>query len=980
MQIVSGLRAASPRSAFMRYGIAVAAVVVAVAFRLALDPSLSWKAPFVFFTLAILLSARVSGLGPGLAATGLSILAGEYFFVRPHGTFRVADAGDLFNMALFGVVGIAISLICGRLRGTLAKSLREEERLRLISDTTPEIIWTANADGVFDFLNARWFEYSGADAATQTEGWTGFLHPEDFRETQAFWKELGTAQADWRREFRLRRRDGIYHWFETRAVAQRDADGRVEKWFGSSTDVQEARELREKARAEDERRAELEVRLWRTLVERAPMGIVMLDRSLRHVQASQRWLDEVGLTREEMLAKDHYECLPTLPERWREAHQKGLAGEMLSGREESFIAPSGERRWVNWQIVPWGDTGERTGGIVVYSEDITERKRLAAVAERREFEYRSLFENMSDGLAYCQMIFEGGKAQDYIYVYVNGAFGALTGFRNVEGRRMSELLPSGLRIEPEIVDLYGRVAMTGIPEKTESYIKRMDQWLSISAYSPELGYFVVIFNIITKRKKEELAARQWERAFAQSASGLSLTNPATDTIVAVNSVAARMLGYGDEDLAGRAIEEFYPKSELAHRAMELRSADSESGHVLFESKLLRKDGSEFPALLDVTAVKDESGKVISRVTVIHDLTESKRAALALRESEETMRALLDSAGQAILAVNEGGKIVLRNSMAGIMFGYGPEELIGQPVDMLVPDDAKGRHAEHHATYFANPEVRPMARGRELTGLRKDGTFFPVEISLSFVETTSGKLGVAFVSDISVRKQMEKAAQVRAGQVSALAASLLTVQEDERRRVSRELHDRICQQLASLAIDIGGLVASQQASSQVQSQLREFQTRVVTASEETRHIAYELHSSVLDDLGLLASLRDLCRQFRVRVKGIDVEFSGAPLNIAVPREVASCVYRIAQESLQNVAKHANAENVSVDLALHNGTIVLTVADDGDGFDQQEVRGRGRLGLIGMEERVQLARGKLTVESQPGKGTRIELAVPLPSGLL
>jgi len=156
--------------------------------------------------------------------------------------------------------------------------------------------------------------------------------------------------------------------------------------------------------------------------------------------------------------------------------------------------------------------------------------------------------------------------------------------------------------------------------------------------------------------------------------------------------------------------------------------------------------------------------------------------------------------------------------------------------------------------------------------------------------------------------------------------------------------------------------------------------VVKASEETRHIAYELHPSVLDDLGLVASLRDLCKEFSERATNVALEFTEVALPASVPREVASCLYRIARESLQNIAQHASAKHVSVALNLQKGTVVLAIADDGVGFDQEAVKGRGGLGLIGMEERARLVDGKLSIVAQPGHGTRIAVEVPwLPSSL-
>ena len=235
---------------------------------------------------------------------------------------------------------------------------------------------------------------------------------------------------------------------------------------------------------------------------------------------------------------------------------------------------------------------------------------------------------------------------------------------------------------------------------------------------------------------------------------------------------------------------------------------------------------------------------------IDDVTEQKQAQEESERSAFTIRALLDSSTQSVVAVNADEKIVLVNGHTEKMFGYSREELLGQRLEILIPEEARERHAQHHKVYFANMQSRPMGIGMDLEGRRKDGTHFPVEIGLSAIETATGKLAVAFVSDITQRRRLEQAAQAHAQEVQALAASLLTAQEEERRRVSRELHDQICQQLASLAIDMGGLAAEAPAKF-VQERLKTLQARVIKASEETRHIAYELHPSVLDDLGLVA---------------------------------------------------------------------------------------------------------------------------------
>jgi PAS domain S-box-containing protein len=343
-------------------------------------------------------------------------------------------------------------------------------------------------------------------------------------------------------------------------------------------------------------------------------------------------------------------------------------------------------------------------------------------------------------------------------------------------------------------------------------------------------------------------------------------------------------------------------------------------------------------------------------------------------SEVTIRALLDATVQSIIAVDAKEKIVLATGALEKMFGYRPAEIIGQPLEVLVPEAARKRHVEYRRAYFANMQTRVMGSGLSLHGRRKDGTIFPIDVGLSVMETPAGSLAVAFVSDTSQRMQMEQLARMRVEEVRALAASLMTAQEEERRRVSGLLHDKICQQLASLSMDMGGLLG-EPLPDNTKRQLKALQTRIVKASEEARHIAYELHPSILDDLGVAASLKALCKEFKAQHTDIDLEFTDVVLPSSVPREVGSCLYRVARETLQNIAKHANATHIWVALSLEEEIVALSITDDGVGFDLEVVRGAGGLGLVGIEERVRLVNGKLSITTSPGHGTRIMLEIAL-----
>jgi signal transduction histidine kinase len=225
-----------------------------------------------------------------------------------------------------------------------------------------------------------------------------------------------------------------------------------------------------------------------------------------------------------------------------------------------------------------------------------------------------------------------------------------------------------------------------------------------------------------------------------------------------------------------------------------------------------------------------------------------------------------------------------------------------------------------------------------------------------------------------QRGLETTARTYLKEIRALAARLLIVQEEERRRVSRDLHDDICQQLAALTMNVSRVAGYQGLPEKVQRSLKKLRASIIRISEATRHIAYELHPSELEDLGLTASLRALCKEFSRR-EGIQAAFiASTNLPGFISGEAASCLYRVAQESLQNVAKHSGAKQVTVNLLFGDNVLELTVMDNGSGYNAREARGHGGLGLVGLQERVRLMKGTFAIQSYPGKHTTLTASVP------
>ena len=215
------------------------------------------------------------------------------------------------------------------------------------------------------------------------------------------------------------------------------------------------------------------------------------------------------------------------------------------------------------------------------------------------------------------------------------------------------------------------------------------------------------------------------------------------------------------------------------------------------------------------------------------------------------------------------------------------------------------------------------------------------------------------------------------ELRALSAMLLHTQGEERRRVSRELHDDLSQKMAKLQFDLERLEQDLPPNlKEVKKRLAIVRGGVEALSNDVRRIAYELHPAALDHLGLAVALRSYVREFSEREK-IPVVFAPRKVPSRIPTDVGSALYRIVQESLRNIVKHAGKVSVRITLTGGSNQISLSIRDTGIGFDARSVQGKGGLGLISIQERTRLVHGEFSLETLPGRGVTIKIRVPLSS---
>jgi PAS domain S-box-containing protein len=409
----------------------------------------------------------------------------------------------------------------------------------------------------------------------------------------------------------------------------------------------------------------------------------------------------------------------------------------------------------------------------------------------------------------------------------------------------------------------------------------------------------------------------------------------------------------------------------------------------------------------------------------HERALAREAEGSLRKSEAHTRRIVEMALDGFIGMDDAGIIIDWNVQAEQMFGWSRQEAIGRLLcATIIPPQHREAH-ERGLRHFLATGKGPMLNTRvEITGYHRDGHEIPIELAISPALGQGGTYTFsAFVRDISERKQTEEQSrmheeelqrlnqaldrrvQARTQELASvnesllaevaermqteaslessrqelqkLAFQLLRVQEDERRRISRDLHDDINQRLALLVMDIEAVERQLGVQpDQVGQAVRAIQDRVVELSDVVRHLAYQLHPSILDDLGLPIALQRLVDDFSAR-SNIRGSFGHRNIPATVPQEIATCFYRVTQESLNNVARHAEASRVEVELTGSQSELMVTITDNGVGFDSEQPRnGSHGLGLLGMKERVALVNGALYVASSVGKGTRVQLVVLVP----
>ncbi|HRV92572.1 MAG TPA: PAS domain S-box protein [Anaerolineae bacterium] len=691
--------------------------------------------------------------------------------------------------------------------------------------------------------------------------------------------------------------------------------------------------------------------------------------------------------------------LPAVPvtlavTRLRDKHQRviGFGWLLQKARSHKFVEPSepDSRNSVEQQIT--AHTAELSQTNHQLRQEIERRIKMETELQESEARYRAIIEDNSELI--CRL------KPDGTLTFVNTAFCRYFGKRPEEliGRSFFPIVPKEdrQRLEQYLAALSveqpsGSIEHRVVLPNGEIHWQRWSDRLIFD----QNGCLVEIQSVgrdITDRKQVELALTEERRLLRTLIDSLPDSIYFKDTqsrFIIGNQAVARLMGaYSGEELVGKTDFDFFPK-DLAAIYYADEQAVVQSGQPLVgkEEPVINALGERRWLSTTKLPLLDQSGRVTGLVGIGRDITQHRELEEALYQKTAELEAIFRTIPDAVVFANTSRQIMKINPAFTTLFGYDIVDVFSRKTQLIYTSQ---EDYELQGQLRFNAKADEILEPYEVTYRRKNGDVFISETVGALVKDHEGRLlgFLSIIRDISERKKTElekaqlfEAVSQQREQLRALTGRLAEAQEAERKALARELHDQVGQNLTALDLNLNIIFGRINSTSfkeknTVQARLHDSLELIEQTAERIRDLMVNLRPPVLDDYGLLAALRWYGEQFASRVD-FRVEVQGQEPVPRLSGSLEDTLFRITQEALTNVAKHAQANQVVIKIETDNEFVRLQIADDGSGFDLGQWVGgskRKNWGLVTMIERAEAIGGYCQIESQPGQGTQVTVELP------
>ncbi|HEU0242548.1 MAG TPA: PAS domain S-box protein [Candidatus Limnocylindrales bacterium] len=846
-------------------------------------------------------------------------------------------------------------------RERLERDLRaSEERYRGLVQSSPDLIFEMDGDGVYTFYSDRTEEVIGWSPEEMIgRPFTDFIDMEAFPQAAQRLAEIsanpGKPSTD--RLLIRHKSNGRKIPFEVSVVGQVDETGRLQAIRGVARDISERERLENQLRASEER--------YRFLLENAPDIVFSMDAETRFLFISDTIERLTGFTPAELIGDTFDkvitpETLPIAMERWAIVAADPSITQVL--RLELRNKDGGSVP-VEVHSVGQRDGSGAFAGVHGSARDIGERERLERELRESEERYRSVIQSSPD------LIWATNRAGQYVFVSDR--------VRDLLGWEPDEVLGRPFRefIDEQSVEMtneeWARLAQE--PGRTQTHrldIRHKDGSLrpfEVSSVAVvrdgEVENVYGIARDVAERERLERELRESEeryRFLVENSPDVIYATDAAGVITYFSESVERALGWVPQEIIGRHFRDIVRTStpgQPGRRFMEMAAGMPD---LTTRMELMGKDGTYRP--FEVTAAAMRIDGVFTGVHgSARDVRERERLERELRDSEERYRYLVQSSPDLVWMTDADGQFTFISDQAEQILGWEPHELLGRSFADLAPDE--GRRGA--IARFRWLQRRPTEAHRSRLNVRtRDGRELAMEVTGIGMVADGQFLGAhGAARDVSDRERLERGLRRQAAELAS---------SEERAHLARELHDSVTQALFSMTLLSRSIeLLLDKDPAQVPGKLASLRELQRDALAEMRALIFELRPGNIEEHGLIAALRTHSASLSGRI-GLPVVVE-ADLGERPSLDVEETLYRIAQEALHNVVKHAGARQVRLELDRVAEGVRLRVIDDGRGFDPSAVPD-GHLGLTGMRSRAERLGGHLTVTTGHGAGTTIEVVVP------